>query len=440
MKETLGNSEGEQASSNTEDSGVSCPTCGNTFDSEQGMKSHHTQAHGESLVKIERVCEECGEKYQTELGYADQSRFCSRECWNSWQKGRSKPSLSGENNPSWKGGKVTLECEWCDDPYKIDPHAADESRFCSRECYGAWQKENLTGEDHHNWKGGKDTLECEVCGSEFEVKPSKSGKRRFCSRICHNTFRKGQTVPHLQDGNDCKPPTFSGENHPSWKGGKVTLECEVCGDEFQVKASHADDRRTCSYECKGDLQSREITGEDHPRWKEKQALECDLCGEEYTVEPHREDETRFCSDECWKKYISVERIVVECDHCEDEFTIPATKVEERRFCSQECYGEWISIHRTGQDSPNWRGGKSIYDAVKKQFHGPSWQTRRKHHRQQEPKCQVCGTIEDLDVHHIVPIMSGGTNDEWNLMTLCVSCHNRAEAFTREYIEPVLIED
>lgn len=424
MKETLGNSEGEQASSNTEDSGVTCPTCGNTFDSEQGMKSHHTQAHGESLAKIERVCEECGEKYQTESGYADQSRFCSRECWNSWQKGRSKPSLSGENNPSWKGGKVTLECEWCDDSYKIDPHAADESRFCSQECHGAWQKANLTGEKHHNWKG-KVTIECDECNDEFDVTPSKGEERRFCSQDCWNTWRS---------------KNIRGEDHPSWKGGKVTLECEVCGDEFQVRASHADDRRACSWECKGAWRSEGFTGEDHPRWKEKQTLECDFCGEEYTVEPHREDETRFCSEECWEDYISVERTVVECDHCDDEFTIPATKAEQRRFCSQKCYGQWISVHRTGQDSPNWRGGKSIYDAVKKQFHGPSWQTRRKYHRQQEPECHICGTTEKLNVHHIIPIMSGGTNDKWNLMTLCVSCHNRAEAFTREYIEPVLIED
>jgi 5-methylcytosine-specific restriction endonuclease McrA len=36
-------------------------------------------------------------------------------------------------------------------------------------------------------------------------------------------------------------------------------------------------------------------------------------------------------------------------------------------------------------------------------------------------------------------MSGGTNDEWNLMTLCVSCHNRVEAYTQDIMEPVFVE-
>jgi len=106
MSETLDDPESKQASS---DEDTICPTCGDEFKTEGGMKSHHTQAHGESIAKIEHTCEQCGEKYQTETGYADQSRFCSRECWNDWQNGRSKPSLSGENNPAWNGGKKSLE-------------------------------------------------------------------------------------------------------------------------------------------------------------------------------------------------------------------------------------------------------------------------------------------------------------------------------------------
>lgn len=421
MSETFDSRTDEQESSDGDE--VTCPSCGDTFESERGMKSHHTQVHGESLAKIERVCEECGEKYQTESGYADQSRFCSRDCWNNWQEGRSKPAMQGKNNPSWKGGKVTLECEWCGDSYKVDQHVSEESRFCSEECHGSWKSEHKSGKDAPNWKGGKVTLECDECGDEFKVIPSKATDRRFCSRGCFATWRS---------------ENIRGENHPTWNGGKVTLECEVCGDEFKVRRSHANDRRTCSWECKGAWRKEEFSGENHPQWKEKQILECDNCGGEYTVDPHRENETRFCSEECWEEYISVERTRVECDHCEDTFVIPATKADQRRFCSQECYGDWISIHQTGQDSPNWRGGKSIYDAVKKQFHGLSWQTRRKRHRQKEPECQLCGTDENLDVHHIVPILSGGTNDEWNLMTLCVGCHNRVESFTRKYMDPVLV--
>lgn len=92
---------------------------------------------------------------------------------------------------------------------------------------------------------------------------------------------------------------------------------------------------------------------------------------------------------------------------------------------------------TGQDHPHWRGGKSIYDAVKKQLR-PSFATVKDDYRSEE--CYSCGESDcKLDVHHIIPILSGGTNGEWNMMTLCESCHSQVEWFTRDLVEPVLIE-
>lgn len=93
----------------------------------------------------------------------------------------------------------------------------------------------------------------------------------------------------------------------------------------------------------------------------------------------------------------------------------------------------------GQDHPNWRGGKSIYDAVKKQLR-PSFHSVKEEYRKES--CGNCGrTAEEtgrtLDVHHIVPLLCGGTNDEWNMMTLCMSCHHKAEWYTRGLLDPVL---
>lgn len=97
---------------------------------------------------------------------------------------------------------------------------------------------------------------------------------------------------------------------------------------------------------------------------------------------------------------------------------------------------------TGQDNPNWRGGKSILDAVKKQL-GPSWERRREEAKECDGyECENCGATDcKLDSHHIVPVMCGGTHGFYNLMTLCESCHHKAEWFTRQYSEfdPVLVE-
>ncbi|MCF3100952.1 HNH endonuclease [Streptomyces roseoverticillatus] len=37
-------------------------------------------------------------------------------------------------------------------------------------------------------------------------------------------------------------------------------------------------------------------------------------------------------------------------------------------------------------------------------------------------CQQCGSRQQLEVDHIVPVARGGTWDLRNLRTLCRSCH------------------
>lgn len=41
------------------------------------------------------------------------------------------------------------------------------------------------------------------------------------------------------------------------------------------------------------------------------------------------------------------------------------------------------------------------------------------------ECGNCGSTEELDIHHIVPISLGGTNRITNLVRLCTSCHAKA---------------
>ena len=37
-------------------------------------------------------------------------------------------------------------------------------------------------------------------------------------------------------------------------------------------------------------------------------------------------------------------------------------------------------------------------------------------------CAACGSIENLELHHIIPLAAGGTNDNFNLIYLCFDCH------------------
>ena len=38
------------------------------------------------------------------------------------------------------------------------------------------------------------------------------------------------------------------------------------------------------------------------------------------------------------------------------------------------------------------------------------------------RCRECGKAGRLEVHHVIPLKDGGTNDENNVKTLCVGCH------------------
>lgn len=97
--------------------------------------------------------------------------------------------------------------------------------------------------------------------------------------------------------------------------------------------------------------------------------------------------------------------------------------------------------KTGSDHHAWRGGKSIYDAVKKCLGNDSWNTiRRRARKSTDDGCEMCGTSPDeqgLDVHHIIPLLAGGDHGSYNLMVLCRSCHIKVEHATRDIFEPVL---
>ena len=51
------------------------------------------------------------------------------------------------------------------------------------------------------------------------------------------------------------------------------------------------------------------------------------------------------------------------------------------------------------------------------------------------KCVNCGTTENIDVHHKIPLSEGGTNSLENLVPLCRNCHEELHRFKFEPLEP-----
>ena len=61
-------------------------------------------------------------------------------------------------------------------------------------------------------------------------------------------------------------------------------------------------------------------------------------------------------------------------------------------------------------------------------YGRAWQKIRDQYLAAHPLCEKCAVggrfVKAALVHHVKPIADGGTNDAENLMSLCVSCHEK----------------
>ena len=220
----------------------------------------------------------------------------------------------------------------------------------------------------------KQTVSCDNCGVELERYPSHVNDRNYCDK-------------------DCMAEGYSSRDSP-----RVTLKCEICCDEYEAKPTNAGRRRFCSYECMGRWRSENATGPANPSWAGGgDDLECEYCGDEYTVTP--------------------------------------AKADGSRFCSRSCLYDFRSENASGQNSHRWRGGGSIRKAVRLLLPG-KWREIRADELSDE--CALCGTAERLQLHHIVPLLAGGTHVPENLMTVCVGCHNTVEAYVANYTAPVLL--
>lgn len=232
---------------------------------------------------------------------------------------------------------------------------------------------------------------CDNCGEETEKKPCRVERSEydFCSRECSDEHQSQQ---------------FSGEGNPNHRGGG-TYTCQYCGEVNETTPSDAERANYCDKECMAADYSEKMSGDGNPMWNGGfDEITCEWCGE--TAE-----------------------------------FVPA-EAEVRRFCSARCYKDWLSEERAGdawigEDNPGWKGG-----VTRDARYGRNWKQQRKKALERDGyECLLCGTSEDLNVHHKTPIRTfDKSTDGWwrlandldNLITLCRSCHKKVHANAAEY--------
>lgn len=263
-------------------------------------------------------------------------------------------------------------------------------------------------------------LTCAECGdtfTEYRYRVESDRQRdgtKYCSRVCkHAASREGEVV-----------------------------DCDWCGESVYKSPSHLenDARHFCSQDCENEWRSDFMSDEGSPWWNGgPETVTCEHCGEQFTVTPAISESRRFCSRDCQTASGYETR---ECAVCGSPVErISSAFKGEHTVCSTSCFSDFMSEHRRGANNPAWKGGKSAVERVRSELGQKSWGRIAAEQREQaNHECEECGHSPDdrsLSVHHIIPLASGGTHGDWNLMVLCNECHRRVENKTRQLTDPHL---
>jgi hypothetical protein len=148
---------------------------------------------------------------------------------------------------------------------------------------------------------------------------------RLSNLVLFSSIEEHLKIGHPENKNN-KPPT----SKP--RGAFLTLNCFMCGKEFQqYKGNLRDDRPCCSVECGN--KKRSIG-----KWVD---MICPICGNPYQRLKTELKQDSACSIECRHKLRSKGEVTLSCVLCGKSFTRLARRVPDwdkgkSYFCGKSC--------------------------------------------------------------------------------------------------------
>lgn len=255
---------------------------------------------------------------------------------------------------------------------------------CKKEITDPNRKHYCSVECNPNYRGIRGVyIKCKHCGKEFE---RDTMDRMFCCFDCKLQYDKEHPL--------------LGEQAHRWQGGSLTVTCDYCGKEYQVKKSDTKNRKNmfCSRECLGKWASEHKTGENANHWKGGGVKRiCVICGAEFTI---------------------------------TQYTAKTGK--GGKCCSNECRHKLKSISMCGAGNPMYEDGSSKFPYCEK-FNA---EFKRRVRVFFDHKCILCGkTTEEnkavMAVHHIYANTQACCDTSARRFApLCRSCHSTISNYQR----------
>ena len=158
-------------------------------------------------------------------------------------------------------------------------------------------------------------------------------------------------------------------------------------------------------------------------------IKCYQCGKYvYKTDTYlKKNKYNFCSKECYMEY-KRNKEIVKCANCEKEIYRTRYYLKENKnfFCCYKCKYEWT----VGKDFLGPEKQKQISEKLNRNLRkNKPWKYyKEKALQYYGHKCMVCGSEEQLTVHHIdSKNYKFGNHNIENLKVLCRNCHNKISA-------------
>lgn len=149
-----------------------------------------------------------------------------------------KIDRKGEKSPSWKGGPIKKNCEFCGKEYQVRQYRKNSAKFCSFSCRQKrfWQASEYKANFIRKvtgrivWNKGKKL-----------VPLSEEHKRKVSEAL------KGKAVS--EETRKKISEALKGEKNRFWKGGPIGKNCKFCGRDYYIPRCKESLTKFCSVSC-----------------------------------------------------------------------------------------------------------------------------------------------------------------------------------------------
>lgn len=218
----------------------------------------------------------------------------------------------------------------------------------------------------------------------------------------------------------------------------MIVQCKVCGKDTDKKLFYIKKFKGNVY-CSMDCYHKKLK----ERFPEVRSI-CIRCNKEFKIYPSdvKLNRGKLCSKECKDKYQvgenashyvpKAKRVCKQCGNSFEIYQWRLKSIERGQFCTRECRYRYM----VGNKSHRYTEGKYATEDLTARSRRAIQHWKKAVLKRDKHTCIGCGTIENLEIHHIKPYSTHIElrTDIDNGQTLCEDCHKETPTYGRNNLK------